>query len=52
MPIFEKLDLREKAVQDFFKRHSDVSGVIHFWRLRQLESVEILLCIKETILVL
>lgn len=31
MPIFEKLDLREKtAVQDFFKRHSDVSGVIHF----------------------
>ncbi|MFV5683934.1 UDP-glucose 4-epimerase GalE [Flavobacterium sp. GB2R13] len=31
MPVFEKLDLREKAsVQDFFKRHSDVSGVIHF----------------------
>jgi UDP-glucose 4-epimerase len=31
MPIFEKLDLKEKtAVQDFFKRHSDVSGVIHF----------------------
>jgi UDP-glucose 4-epimerase len=30
-PVFEKLDLREKAsVQDFFKRHSDVSGVIHF----------------------
>lgn len=31
MPVFEKLDLREKAsVQDFFKRHSDVTGVIHF----------------------
>lgn len=31
MPIFEKLDLREKeAVQHFFKKHSDVVGVIHF----------------------
>ncbi|WP_369766027.1 UDP-glucose 4-epimerase GalE [Flavobacterium sp. WC2429] len=30
-PLFEKLDLREKiAVQDFFKRHPDVVGVIHF----------------------
>lgn len=30
-PIFEKLDLREKAaVQDFFQRHQDISGVIHF----------------------
>jgi UDP-glucose 4-epimerase len=30
-PVFEKLDLREKAsVQDFFIRHSDISGVIHF----------------------
>ncbi|MFE3847096.1 UDP-glucose 4-epimerase GalE [Flavobacterium sp. LB3P45] len=30
-PVFEKLDLREKAsVQDFFKRHADVCGVIHF----------------------
>ena len=30
-PLFEKLDLREKAaVQDFFKRHDDVKGVIHF----------------------
>ncbi len=29
--IFENLDLREKGkVQDFFKRHQDVSGVIHF----------------------
>jgi UDP-glucose 4-epimerase len=28
---FENLDLREKEkVQDFFKRHQDVSGVIHF----------------------
>ena len=30
-PEFEKLELREKsAVQDFFKRHTDISGVIHF----------------------
>jgi UDP-glucose 4-epimerase len=28
---FENLDLREKEkVQDFFKRHRDISGVIHF----------------------
>jgi len=31
VPAFEKLDLREKEkVQDFFKRHRDISGVIHF----------------------
>lgn len=31
MPIFEKLDLREKkSVQEFFKKHNDISGVIHF----------------------
>ena len=31
MPIFEKFDLREKsAVQDFFKKHSDLWGIIHF----------------------
>ena len=30
-PLFEKLDLREKSsVQSFFKKHNDVSGVIHF----------------------
>jgi UDP-glucose 4-epimerase len=30
-PLFEKFDLREKSsVQAFFKKHSDVSGVIHF----------------------
>jgi UDP-glucose 4-epimerase len=30
-PVFEKLDLREKAkVQEFFKKHQDISGVIHF----------------------
>jgi UDP-glucose 4-epimerase len=30
-PLFEKLDLREKSsVQDFFKKHNDVNGVIHF----------------------
>jgi UDP-glucose 4-epimerase len=29
--VFENLDLREKdKVQDFFKRHRDISGVIHF----------------------
>ena len=31
MPLFEKLDLRDKQkVQDFFKRHQDIVGVIHF----------------------
>ena len=30
-PVFEKMDLRDKAsVQDFFKKHNDVAGVIHF----------------------
>lgn len=30
-PDFEKIDLREKAaVQNFFKKYTDVSGVIHF----------------------
>ncbi|WP_366187141.1 UDP-glucose 4-epimerase GalE [Flavobacterium ovatum] len=30
-PIFEKLDLREKAsVQSFFEKYTDISGVIHF----------------------
>jgi UDP-glucose 4-epimerase len=42
MPIFEKLDLREKKlVQDFFKRHSDVAGIIHFAASKAVgESVE------------
>lgn len=31
VPAFEKLDLREKSkVQDFFNRHRDMAGVIHF----------------------
>ncbi|WP_406684968.1 UDP-glucose 4-epimerase GalE [Seonamhaeicola sp. MEBiC1930] len=31
MPAFEKIDLKEKAdVEAFFKKHSDVKGVIHF----------------------
>lgn len=30
-PLFEEFDLREKSkVQDFFARHTDVSGLIHF----------------------
>ncbi|AMD84407.1 UDP-glucose 4-epimerase [Capnocytophaga haemolytica] len=30
-PVFEKFDLRNKAdVQDFFRRHQDVQGLIHF----------------------
>jgi UDP-glucose 4-epimerase len=41
-PEFEKLDLREKpAVQDFFKRHNDIVGVIHFAASKAVgESVE------------
>jgi UDP-glucose 4-epimerase len=42
MPLFEKLDLREKkSVQDFFKKHNDVNGVIHFAASKAVgESVE------------
>lgn len=30
-PLFEKLDLRDKSsVKEFFKKHNDVNGVIHF----------------------
>jgi UDP-glucose 4-epimerase len=30
-PLFEQMDLRDKtSVQNFFKKHHDVSGVIHF----------------------
>ena len=41
-PIFEKFDLRDKAlVQDFFARHQEVSGVIHFAASKAVgESVE------------
>ncbi|NJB71013.1 UDP-glucose 4-epimerase [Saonia flava] len=41
-PTFEKLDLREKdKVQDFFKRHQDIEGVIHFAASKAVgESVE------------
>lgn len=42
MPLFEKLDLREKkSVQEFFKKHNDVNGVIHFAASKAVgESVE------------
>jgi UDP-glucose 4-epimerase len=41
-PIFDKLDLRDKAsVVDFFKRHDDIIGVIHFVASKAVgESVE------------
>lgn len=41
-PIFEQLDLRDKqAVAAFFKKHNDVSGVIHFAASKAVgESVE------------
>lgn len=41
-PIFEKMDLRDKAaVQSFFKRHSNIQGVIHFAASKAVgESVE------------
>lgn len=42
LPIFEKMDLRDKQkVQDFFAKHSDVEGVIHFAASKAVgESVE------------
>lgn len=41
-PLFEKLDLKEKdKVSDFFTRHKDVDGVIHFAASKAVgESVE------------
>lgn len=41
-PLFEKLDLKEKdKVVDFFKRHHDIEGVIHFAASKAVgESVE------------
>lgn len=41
-PIFEKIDLRDKgSVQQFFKKHQDISGVIHFAASKAVgESVE------------
>lgn len=42
LPLFEKLDLRIKEdVQDFFKRHTNIEGVIHFAASKAVgESVE------------
>lgn len=41
-PLFEKLDLREKAsVKDFFQRHTNINGLIHFAASKAVgESVE------------
>ena len=41
-PLFEKLDLRDKsAVHDFFNRHPDIEGAIHFAASKAVgESVE------------
>ena len=41
-PIFEQFDLRNKTdVHDFFRRHSDIKGVIHFAASKAVgESVE------------
>ena len=41
-PLYEKLDLREKSlVQNFFKKHNDINGVIHFAASKAVgESVE------------
>ncbi len=42
MPVFEKINLREKEkVHDFFKRHDDIKGIIHFAASKAVgESVE------------
>jgi len=41
-PIFEKFDLRDKPkVEDFFRKHQDINGVIHFAASKAVgESVE------------
>lgn len=42
MPVFEKINLRDKEkVHDFFKRHTDIKGTIHFAASKAVgESVE------------
>ena len=42
MPLFAKIDLKDKEkVSDFFKRHDDIEGVIHFAASKAVgESVE------------
>jgi len=38
LPVFEKSDLRDKAaVIEFFKRHHDVIGVIHFATIKAVD---------------
>ncbi|MBJ2174290.1 UDP-glucose 4-epimerase GalE [Aureibaculum sp. A20] len=41
-PLFEKLDLKDKtSIQQFFKKHKDIQGVIHFAASKAVgESVE------------
>ena len=41
-PNFEKIDLRNKLeVESFFKKHQDISGIIHFAASKAVgESVE------------
>ena len=41
-PLFEKIDLRDKSlVQQFFKKHQDLAGIIHFAASKAVgESVE------------
>lgn len=41
-PLFEKLDLKERSkVEDFFNRHGDIAGIIHFAASKAVgESVE------------
>ena len=37
-PLFEKMDLRDHAsVVNFFKKHQDISGVIHFAASKAVE---------------
>ncbi|SEA93025.1 UDP-glucose 4-epimerase [Flavobacterium gillisiae] len=47
--VFEKIDLRDKSlVVDFFKRHHDINGVIHFAASKAVgESVELPLLYYE-----
>jgi len=38
LPVFENIDLRDKgSVRDFFSRHEDLSGVIHFAASKAVE---------------
>jgi UDP-glucose 4-epimerase len=49
IPAFEKLDLRDGISAGFFKRHNDISGVIHLQLLKRWAKASNPCCIMKII---